>query len=82
VPRYFFNFESGPAAGADLIGRDLADDAAATAEAAKLAAELGMDDAIEGERPAFQWIEVLDEEHRPVARLPVAEALKGPNRTT
>lgn len=80
MPRYFFNFESDSSTGADLVGRDLPDDEAAKAEGAKLAADLAIDDAIEGELPAFEWLEVLDEGQRPVARLRVAETIREPNR--
>lgn len=80
MPRYFFSFQNERTATADLIGRDLPDDQAAKAEAAKLAADQGISDAVEGELPAFAWIEVVDEEQRPVARLPVAETIKEPNR--
>ena len=80
VPRYFFNFDSGPASAADFVGRDLADDEAAKAEATKLAADLGLDQAVEGRLPTYQWIEVRDEAERAVARLPVAAALREPNR--
>jgi hypothetical protein len=81
VTRYFFNFQNDDGSGAaDLIGRDLPDEEAAKAVAAKLAADLGMADALEGELPAFLWIEVVDEEQRPVARLPVADTIREPNR--
>ncbi len=80
MPRYFFIFENGEAASADLIGRDLPNDEAAKHHAAKLAADLSTDQALEGKLPAYQWIEVVDEAQRPVVRLPVAAALSEPNR--
>lgn len=79
MPRYFFNFE-GDEVAADLIGRELRDDQAAKVEAAKLAADIGVSDAIDGEWPRFDWVEVMDEEQRAVARLPVANAIREPNR--
>jgi hypothetical protein len=82
VPRYFFNLETGPEGSVDLVGRDLPDDEAAKSEAAKLAADLSIDRALEGELPRFEWIEVRDEAERAVARLPVAASVKEPNRTT
>jgi hypothetical protein len=82
VPRYFFNFDTGHQGSVDLVGRDLPDDEAAKSEAAKLAAGLSIDQALEGELPRFEWIEVRDEAERAVARLPVATSLKEPNRTT
>lgn len=82
VTRYFFNFgkQDGCAASPDFVGKDLPDDEAAKAEAAKLAADAGISDAVEGEVPTFLWIEVVDEEQRPVARLPVANMVREPNR--
>jgi hypothetical protein len=80
VPRYFFNFDDRQSGLADLIGRDLPDDEAAKSEAMKLAADVGIDKAIVGELPIYDWIEVLDEAQRPIARLRVTDALKEPNR--
>jgi hypothetical protein len=80
MPRYFFNFERDGAAQADLVGRDLPDDHAAKFEAARLAADIGMSDALEGKWPSYEWVEVVDEEERAVARLPVANAIREPNR--
>ena|SRR6478735_5100179 len=82
VARYFFNFVDNDGAAPDLVGRYLPDDEAAKSEARKLAAELGTDHAIRGSPPTYAWIEVIDEAQRPVARLPVARAIKEPNRTT
>jgi hypothetical protein len=82
VPRYFFHFERQDANASDLIGHDLPNDEAAKDEAAKLAADVGMSDAIEGQLPTFEWVEVVDEQQRPVARLPVRDAVREPNRST
>lgn len=80
MPRYFFHFENEDSKTLDLVGQDLANDEAAKAEGAKLAADVALSDAIEGEYPTYTWVEVLDENERPVARLPVAEAVREPNR--
>jgi hypothetical protein len=80
MPRYFFNFERAGSLTADLIGRDLRDDEAAKNEALKLAADVGTDDALQGEWPRFDWLEVLDEQQRAVARIPVADAIREPTR--
>jgi hypothetical protein len=61
VPRYFFSFDDGEPGTPDLVGLDLPNAEAAKAEAFKLAAELGLDRAIEGQAPPFKWIEVTDE---------------------
>jgi hypothetical protein len=82
VPRYFFNFETDGKASGDLVGMDLPDDEAAKSNALTLAADLGVDGAIEGNVPSFEWIEVVDEDNRAVARLPVREIIREPNRIT
>ena len=80
MPRYFFNFEHVGSSLADLIGRDLPGDYAARKEAAKVAADLATNDAVEGRPPSYQWIEAVDEFQRVVVRLPVADAIREPNR--
>ena len=82
MPRYFFNSESDGLAQADLVGCDLPDDHAAKGEAAKLAADIGMSAVLEGKWPAYEWVEVIDEEDCAVALLPVATAIREPNRLT
>ena len=82
MPRYFFNFDCGAAGSTDFVGKDLPDDESAKSAATKLAADLGMDSAVKGERPTYEWIEVRDESDRAVARLPVADSLREPNRRT
>lgn len=81
MPRYFFSFDDGWVGTPDLVGRDLPNDEAAKAEAARLAAEVGIDRAIEGQLPPYEWIEVTDEVQRAVARLPVVQCVRGPNRS-
>lgn len=81
MPRYFFNFENAGATSVDLVGRELLDDVSARAEAAKIAADLATNDAIEGRVPTYQWIEVIDEHQRPIIRLPVADVIREPNRS-
>lgn len=79
--RYFFNFESDHSSVADLVGRCLPDDAAARSEAAKVAADLATDHALEGRSPPYRWIEVIDDRRRPVVRLPIADVIREPNRS-
>ena len=81
MPRYFFSFDDGRAGTPDLVGRDLRDDEAAKTEAVRLAAEVGLDRAIEGQLPRYGWIDVRDEAQRAVARLPVVECARDPNRS-
>jgi hypothetical protein len=81
VPRYFFSFDDGEPGTPDLVGRHLPNDEAAKAEAVKLAAELGLDRAIEGQAPPFKWIEVTDEAQMAVVGLPVVHCARKPNRS-
>ena len=80
MPRYFFNFANDDGSVSDLVGRDLPNGTAARYEAQKLAADLATNAAIEGRLPTFEWIEVTDDSDRPIARLPVADAVHEPNR--
>ena len=82
MPRYFFSFDDGRAGTSDLVGRDLLNDEAAKAEAVRLAAEVALDRAIEGQGPPYEWIDVRDEAQRAVVRLPVAECAREPNRSS
>jgi hypothetical protein len=80
MPRYFFNFQRTDKAVADLVGRDLPDGTAARCEAAKLAADLATNAAVEGRLPAFEWVEVVDDCDRPIVRLPIADVILEPNK--
>jgi hypothetical protein len=80
MPRYFFNFERADKSVADLVGRNLTNDDAAKSVAAKLAADLATDAAVEGQAPTFEWIEVVDDCDRAIARLPVRDVFKEPSR--
>jgi hypothetical protein len=82
MSRYFFNFQSSNSSVADWVGRDLPDFAAARAEAAKLAADLATNHAVEGRPSPLKWVEVVDDCDRAVARLPVHNAIREPNRLT
>jgi hypothetical protein len=82
VPRYFFNFENEQSITADLVGRNLPDDRAARDEAVKIAAELGTVGLLEGRPPAYEWVEAVDEEQRPVVRLPVLDTGHEPDRSS
>jgi hypothetical protein len=81
MPRFFFNFGSNRSIAPDLVGQELPDAEAANAEAAQLAADIGFTSSLEGEPSHYEWLEVLDEDERPVARLPVSRAVREPNRS-
>ncbi len=80
MPRYFFNFEGSGKTAPDLVGQELIDDEAAKAEAERLAADVRLQPTVEGGQPAFDWVEVLDEYERAVARLPLTSVARDPNR--
>lgn len=79
MSRYFFNLQGGQNSALDLVGRDLADDEAAKSEAARFASDYGSADGIGG-LLAYDWIEILDNSQRPIARLPIGHANEEPNR--
>lgn len=79
MTRYFFNLEGDQNSALDLVGRDLADDEAAKAEAVRFAAQFATPDEIGG-LLAYAWIEVLDTSQRPVIRLPIHHANDEPDR--
>jgi hypothetical protein len=80
MPRYFFNFEGENSAAPDLVGQVLSNDEAAKAQAEKLAADIATTSVIAGDLPSFDWVEIIDEHERAVARLPVTRAARGPTR--
>jgi hypothetical protein len=73
VPRYFFNVCSEEYETTDLVGENCADDVAALKEAMRAASEI-IRDQLFFNRVADAWIEVEDEQHREVMRLPLRAA--------
>ena len=73
MPTFYFNVRSDSFEAPDLAGRECADQAAARAEAERLAAELVETALVSGALPPDAIIEVDDEEMRPVLALPVVE---------
>ena len=80
MPRYFFNFEGNGKTAPDLVGQELVSDEAAKAQAERLAADVRIQPSVEGGQPAFDWVEVVDEFQRAVARLPLSSVARDPNR--
>jgi hypothetical protein len=72
MPTYYFNVHGERFEVADFAGKECPDDAAARAEAERLAAELVETALVAGEAPPEAIIEVDDEELRPVLALPLA----------
>jgi hypothetical protein len=73
VPRYYFNVCSEECETTDLVGEDCADDMAALKEAMRAASEI-IQQQLFFNRVADAWIEVEDEKHREVMRLPLRAA--------
>ena len=71
MPTYYFNVRGGDFELPDLAGKTLDDDAAARAEAERLAAELVETALVAGALPPDATVEVDDEEMRPVLALPL-----------
>ena len=71
MPTYYFNVRGEHFELPDLAGKTLSDDAAARAEAERLAAELVESALVAGALPPDATVEVDDEEMRPVLALPL-----------
>jgi hypothetical protein len=71
MPTYYFNLRGEDFELADLAGKTLSDDAAARAEAERLAAELVETALVAGTLPPGATVEVDDEDMRPVLALPL-----------
>ena len=80
MPRYYFNVHGETFAAPDLIGRKLPDDEAARAEAELLAREVATSEHAESPFPDRPWVEVVDEDQRPVLLLPVESEPSQPSR--
>jgi hypothetical protein len=72
MPTYYFNVRGGGVDVPDLTGRVCADEAAARAEAERLAAELAEAARAAGAPPPPVAVEVDDEAQRPLLVLPLA----------
>jgi len=71
MPQYYFNIRGDGFEVPDLAGRQCADEAAARAEAERIAAELIEAALVAGEAPPVATVEVDDEALRPVLALPL-----------
>ena len=80
MPRYFFNVHGESSVAPDLVGRDLPHDDAAREAANQLAKELVTDETLTGALPETHWVEVVDQDQRPVSLLPVESGVEVPNR--
>lgn len=80
MPRYYFNVHGETFAAPDLVGRKLPDDEAARAEAKTVANELAQAEISSALFPANPWVEVVDDDQRPIAVIPASETAADPNR--
>lgn len=74
MPTYYFTLRGADFELPDLAGKSLRDDAAARAEAERLAAELVESALVSGTLPPDAVVEVDDEQMRPVLALPLNPA--------
>ncbi|HEV2748238.1 MAG TPA: hypothetical protein VGW34_13180 [Allosphingosinicella sp.] len=73
MPVYYFNVRGEAFDLPDLTGRQCRDEAAARAEAERLAGDIIANALVAGKLPVDATIEVDDEELRPIMALPVYE---------
>lgn len=73
MPTFYIHVHGGDFEAIDLVGRDLSCSEAARAEAVRAARELLADDLTHGKVPPREWIEVEDQDHRPVMTLPLSQ---------
>jgi hypothetical protein len=73
VPRYYFNICSDEFEETDMVGEHCPDDVAALKEALRAASELVQQQLLFN-KVTDAWIEVEDEDHREVMRLPIRAA--------
>lgn len=81
MPRYFFNVHGETFATPDLVGRKLPDDEAARTEAKSVAHDLAKAELSSALLPGNPWVEVVDDDQRPVAVIPATQTAADPNRT-
>lgn len=73
MPRYYFNICSDEFEETDMVGEHCPDDVAALKEALRAASELVQQQLLFN-KVTDAWIEVEDEDHREVMRLPIRAA--------
>ena len=74
MPRYYFNVRCDAFETTDMVGEDCETLSAIRGEALRCASDLVLNDLLNGRVPQQGWIEVEDEEHRPVLTLPLSAA--------
>jgi hypothetical protein len=74
MPRYYFNLSCDGYETTDLVGESCANDVAALSGAMRAASAVLQKRLLADELTQSGWIEVEDEHHRPVLRLPLRAA--------
>lgn len=74
MPRYYFNVSCDGFEATDLVGECCPDDVAALGQALRTASAVLQKRLLADAIPQSGWIEVEDERHRPVLRLPLRAA--------
>jgi hypothetical protein len=74
MPRYYFNICCDDFEATDVVGESCADDLAALTQAMRTAGEVVRQQLMIDKLAAGGWIDVEDERHRPVLRLPLRAA--------
>jgi hypothetical protein len=74
MPRYYFNICCDEYEATDVVGESCADDLAALSQAMRTASDVVRQQLFIDRLSADGWIDVEDERHRPVLRLPLRAA--------
>lgn len=74
MAHYYFNVHCDEFVTTDLIGEDCPTMNAVRGEALRTARDLILNDLLSGRVPHQGWVEVEDEEHRAVLKLPLSAA--------
>lgn len=74
MPRYYFNVCCDRFEATDVVGEHCRDRTAAHAEALRAARAVVRTRLLSDDLPNIGWIEVEDEQHRPVLRVPLRSA--------
>lgn len=74
MPTFYFNVHCSNYEITDLVGEKCRNSTMARVEALRTAREIIQDALLSGSFPQDGWIEVEDEEHRPVLTLPLRQA--------
>lgn len=74
MPRYYFNVCCDAFETTDVCGESCSDDVAALGQALRLASGILRKQFLEGELASEGWIEVEDERHRSIMKLPLRAA--------